>query len=1026
MLSEYILKNPGAEYRGMPFWAWNTDLEEEQLVRQISVFKEMGFGGFYMHPRVGLKTPYLSDEFLEAVEICVKEAKRNGLYAGLYDEDRWPSGYGGGSVTKHPGYRATHLLFTQTPYEESNIGENPDYKPNFAVGVRTDRGILAKVYDVILDKTGYLKEYRVIRKDECASGIKWYAYIEENPIHSWYNEGAYVDVMNKEAIDLFIKNTHEIYKYCLGEEFGKVIPSVFTDEPHMIFMTNFSEPFDGTDQFLPWTPKIQEEGEQRYALSLLDRLPELFWEKRSGDESVRYVYHELLSDLFEKAYSQNIGDWCKENGINFTGHYLFEETLFMQNRSGGDMMRMYRDMDEPGMDLLFDDVAVTTGKQIQSIIHQYGKKGGMSEAYGGTNWGFEFRDYKFQSDWQAALGITKRVPHLAWMSMKGEAKRDWPASIFYQSPWYREFRYLEDYFARVNFLLTQGEAQGKIGVIHPLESYWLLFGPESQTGERCKKMDDDFKLLATELVSHQIEFDYLDEALMQELYHDGKSFGEMKYEVILVPELINVRRSTVKILQEYERSGGQVFFLKYRPAFLEGKMTEDLLENCGKVIPFQREEVLKLFRSCSKVVMSDREHGWISDMMVQTRSLPEGKIVFFAPAVKRPHDAENVRKDYAVEIDGDYTVYQVELFRGSLSVCDAEYSAGKTTAYPEYYEGNELMLYCLQKGMFLQYAAEKIRPDEEEGIWEKAEIPEACEYALSEKNVLLLDKAEFALCGEEYHAEEEILRIDERLRCRLGYRKRDYTMVQPYMYPVSEKKAALKLRYRIFSETEIENIEIGMEDMDLESLTFNGEAAAEKTGDWYIDEAVRVYSLGSVKKGENILELRIGYTENTDLEAMYLLGGFGVYSDGKNIRLSTLNKELRFGSIVDQGLAFYGGNISYHVKVHVASGKMRLRVPYYRGACIAVEIDGKRHRDFIICPPYELLIDDLENGMHDVAIVLLGLRYNTLGHLHDRNDKDFISSHPMLWRLKDESWTDFYHFTEIGIMKKPEIYILNK
>ena len=86
---------------------------------------------------MGFKTPYLSDEFLEAVEICVKEAKRNGLYAGLYDEDRWPSGYGGGSVTKHPGYRATHLLFTQTPYEESNIGENPDYKPNFAVGVRT-------------------------------------------------------------------------------------------------------------------------------------------------------------------------------------------------------------------------------------------------------------------------------------------------------------------------------------------------------------------------------------------------------------------------------------------------------------------------------------------------------------------------------------------------------------------------------------------------------------------------------------------------------------------------------------------------------------------------------------------------------------------------------------------------------------------------------------------------------------------------------------------------------------------------
>ena len=1025
MLSEYSLKNPGAKYRGMPFWAWNTDLEEEQMMRQIAVFKEMGFGGFYMHPRVGLKTPYLSDKFLEAVRLCVKEAKKNGLYAGLYDEDRWPSGYGGGSVTQNPGYRATHLLFTRTPYAESSIGENPDYKPNFAVGVRTDRGILANVYDVILDGEGYLKEYRVIREDECASGIKWYAYIEENPIHSWYNGGAYVDVMNKEAIDLFIKNTHEIYKSCLGEEFGKVVPSVFTDEPHMIFLTNLQDPFDGTDQFLPWTPKIQEEGEHRYALSLLGRLPELFWEKRTGDESVRYVYHELLSDLFEKAYSQNIGDWCKENGIHFTGHYLFEETLFMQNRSGGDMMRMYRDMDEPGMDLLFDDVAVTTGKQIQSIIHQYGKEGGMSEEYGGTNWGFEFRDYKFQSDWQAALGITKRVPHLAWMSMKGEAKRDWPASIFYQSPWYREFSYLEDYFGRVNYLLSLGEAQGKIAVIHPLESYWLLFGPESQTGERRKKMDDDFKTLAVELVSHQVEFDYLDEALMPELYHDGKSFGEMEYEVILVPDLIDVRKSTVRILQEYERSGGRVVFLKNRPLFLEGKAADDLLENCGEMIPFQQEEILKRLRPYCNAVMSDKEYGWIGDMMMQTRSLPEGKVIFFAPSVKMSHDAAYTRGHYAVETDGDYTVYQVDLFRGSLSVCDAEYPAGKTIVYPEYYEGNELMLYCLKKEPAPQNAAETISPDKEDRVWKKAEIPGVCGYTLSEKNVLLLDRAEYALCGEEYHAEEEILRIDESLRCRLGYRKRDCTMAQPYMYPVSEKKAALQLRYRIFSETEIENVELGMEDMDLESLTFNGKTA-EKTGEWYIDEAVRVYSLGNVKKGENILELRIAYTENTDLEAMYLRGGFGVYSDGKSISLSTLKEKLGFGSIVDQGLAFYGGNISYHVEVPVVSGKMRLRVPHYRGACIAVEIDGKRYKDLIICPPYELLIDGLEDGMHDVAIVLLGLRYNTLGHLHDRNDRDFLSSNPMLWRLKDENWTDQYHFAEIGIMEKPEIYILCK
>ena len=43
---EEIFANPPAEYRGAPFWAWNTNLNEKELLWQIDRFKEMGFGGF--------------------------------------------------------------------------------------------------------------------------------------------------------------------------------------------------------------------------------------------------------------------------------------------------------------------------------------------------------------------------------------------------------------------------------------------------------------------------------------------------------------------------------------------------------------------------------------------------------------------------------------------------------------------------------------------------------------------------------------------------------------------------------------------------------------------------------------------------------------------------------------------------------------------------------------------------------------------------------------------------------------------
>ena len=48
--------NPGIEFRGAPFWAWDGDLKEQELNRQVQIFKEMGFGGFFMHSRNGLQT----------------------------------------------------------------------------------------------------------------------------------------------------------------------------------------------------------------------------------------------------------------------------------------------------------------------------------------------------------------------------------------------------------------------------------------------------------------------------------------------------------------------------------------------------------------------------------------------------------------------------------------------------------------------------------------------------------------------------------------------------------------------------------------------------------------------------------------------------------------------------------------------------------------------------------------------------------------------------------------------------------
>ena len=135
-LSDELFRSPTSEYRAAPFWAWNCKLEEDELLRQIEIFHEMGFGGFHMHVRTGMDTEYLSDEFMHLIRSCTDKARSEKMLAWLYDEDRWPSGAAGGIVTKDKRFRARHLLFTVRPYD-GTAGFTDD---STSRGVRSEDG----------------------------------------------------------------------------------------------------------------------------------------------------------------------------------------------------------------------------------------------------------------------------------------------------------------------------------------------------------------------------------------------------------------------------------------------------------------------------------------------------------------------------------------------------------------------------------------------------------------------------------------------------------------------------------------------------------------------------------------------------------------------------------------------------------------------------------------------------------------------------------------------------------------------
>ena len=102
-----------------PFWFWNGEVTKQEVRRQILSMKEGGAKGFFLHPRQGLKLPYMTNHFLDMVKCAVLTAKEAGMEMWLYDEYPYPSGVSGGEILENPDFRA-HFL---KPYVFEGSGQ---------------------------------------------------------------------------------------------------------------------------------------------------------------------------------------------------------------------------------------------------------------------------------------------------------------------------------------------------------------------------------------------------------------------------------------------------------------------------------------------------------------------------------------------------------------------------------------------------------------------------------------------------------------------------------------------------------------------------------------------------------------------------------------------------------------------------------------------------------------------------------------------------------------------------------------
>lgn len=579
-------KNPPKEYSLVPFWFWNGTLEEDRLREQIRMMADKGVYGAFMHARAYLRTPYLEDEWWDAVDACVDEGKKTGFKTWLYDEYAWPSGTAGS--TFEYSYQKYSRTLSKGPAFQAK-GLFPVYFTSCDRAALTDEVSAVPNELVALYAVEKVQGEPVIRRyvsvDEMGTDI--FRNVEDNVEFVGFFVKLYpdvVDYMNYDAIAYFIEETHEKYAKRYGEEFGKTIPGIFFDEIYMV-----GNP-------LPWTNVFEQTFREKKGYDILEQLPLLILEE--GRE-LRKDYYEVVTWLYEHAFFEQIGDWCEKHGISLTGH-TEEELLGHPNRQGN-FFRTMRHLQIPGSDChdyryrLPRKISYHEGKWAVSVARAYGKERAMSESMGGAGWGCSLQEYRRGLHTQAVLGLNMLILHGMYYSCEHQGSQaDWPASFFYQNPYWKYFDKFADEARRLCYINTVGRPVVSTALYYPIKEVYagtVLDRPDEVT----QGIGADYIRIMYYLLEHQIDVDVLDEdCLLGAKIKDGCILsGQREIKVLLFPKKNENSDALYGYLEAFEENGGHIIW--YSPEIPAEEIAADIVRYAGyniRIVAGDTENIL--------------------------------------------------------------------------------------------------------------------------------------------------------------------------------------------------------------------------------------------------------------------------------------------------------------------------------------------------------------------------------------------------------------------------------------------------
>jgi len=530
-------KKPPMSARPIIRWNWDTNSPAEQeIVRQLDVFKKAGFGG--------VEIVLGEDVNGQMLKFAADAAKQRGMIVDL----SLGSTLGGSFIS--PAEQSHKIIigkkhFTGPTTAVVNVNDlikvsDPNQKlmflrlvPTGLLSFKPGEELIEKIKPDgsvaidINDTNSYTLYAGVLQSGTNAAGV---------PV---------LDLLNKQAVEKYLNNISAKLGPALGGKIGNSVHAIVCP-PVELSAAN-------------WTSDFIQRLFKRYGYNIKPYLPIILDDDfpkartRFYDtiRRARYDFYATLARLYRERFALTFQNFCRDNDV-LSCAPAGPVDILDSCSVPSDIIHGYVSPDRFSHNA-WDKIA-------SSAAHLAGKSLVAGEVITGVSDNLE--SVKRDADIAFVLGVNRSI--LACGSFLDEHNPWWP----YAGNW-------TERDARLSYLFQNARHQARIAIIYPAGDLW------SDCGSSESRMVNYFWYLfplGHALNQNGYTVDYVSEKIFpQTTFEDGKlHFGSQTYDVVIVPDVFSIEFVTAKALRFFAENGGKIAFIGQSP--LTGPGLKDLFQ----------------------------------------------------------------------------------------------------------------------------------------------------------------------------------------------------------------------------------------------------------------------------------------------------------------------------------------------------------------------------------------------------------------------------------------------------------------